>query len=488
MGKRGVSRPVMKQHGHNDMAITAEQRAQMLHMHHAQTLWIYWLIIILGCWVILSPLTFDYLKNAVQPSGGRQVWLHLQARATVMKWSDIITGIVIVILGYRSLTPNRPVSIWLCCGAGVWLSMAPLVFWCPSAVGYLNDTLVGALIIALTVLIPGMPNMIMYMEMGPDQPPGWSYNPSSWPQRWIMIVTGFLGWIVSRYLAAYQLGYLADPYDPFFGNSTVHVLNSAMSQSLPVSDAGLGSFAYTFEFLMGWMGSSARWRTMPWMVTFFGILVIPLGLVHIFLVISQPLTVGYWCTFCLLAAAIMLPMIPLEVDEVIAMVQFMIIKKKQGHSFWKIFWKGGGIDNGTMDKRSPDIGHFPKARGPVFIASLWGMSFPWTLVLSMCIGIALMFSPAVFGVTIKTPPAMLHHLLGALMVVVAVISMGEVLRAGRYLNLLLGLALAVLVWVVKDVPVGMAVSSTLAGLIIMLLALPRGVIKQQFGSWDKYIV
>jgi hypothetical protein len=106
----------------------------------------------------------------------------------------------------------------------------------------------------------------------------------------------------------------------------------------------------------------------------------------------------------------------------------------------------------------------------------------------MSIGIALMFSPAVFGVTIKTPPAMLHHLLGALVVVIAVISMGEVLRAGRYLNLLLGLALAVLVWVVKDVPVGMAVSSTLAGLIIMLLALPRGIVKQQFGSWDKYIV
>jgi hypothetical protein len=27
---------------------------------------------------------------------------------------------------------------------------------------------------------------------------------------------------------------------------------------------------------MGLMGSPARWRTMPWMVTFFGILVIPL--------------------------------------------------------------------------------------------------------------------------------------------------------------------------------------------------------------------
>jgi hypothetical protein len=44
------------------------------------------------------------------------------------------------------------------------------------------------------------------------------------------------------------------------------------------------------------MGSPARWYTMPWMVMFFGILVIPLGLVHILLVISQPVVVGEWCT------------------------------------------------------------------------------------------------------------------------------------------------------------------------------------------------
>lgn len=218
---------------------------------------------------------------------------------------------------------------------------APLVFWAPNAVSYYNDTFVGAIVIALTILIPGMPNMINYMEMGKSTPPGWSYNPSHWVQRWIMIVTGLAGWLVSRYLAAYQMGYIDSVWEPFFGNGSVKVLNSEMSQGLFISDAGLGSLAYTFEFLMGFMGSPARWRTMPWMVAIFGILVIPLGLVHIFLVISQPLVVGYWCSFCLLAAAIMLPMIPLEVDEVIAMIQFMKRRIKKGESFWKVFWKGG---------------------------------------------------------------------------------------------------------------------------------------------------
>ncbi len=282
-----------------NMEMSKEQRLQMLTMHHMQTLWIYWMVIILGIWMILFPLTFSYSIGTVEPAGGRTVWLSLAQRSSIMKWSDIISGILLVVLGFRSLTPNRPIAVWLCCFVGVWLSIAPLIFWSPTAAGYVNGTMVGMLVVSLTILIPGMPNMIMYMKMGNEVPPGWSYNPSSWAQRWIMIVTGFLGFIVSRYLAAFQLGYIDQMWDPFFGSSSEQVLNSAMSHSLPISDAGIGALAYTFEFLMGFMGSPSRWRTMPWMVALFGILVIPLGLVHIFLVISQPLTVGAWCTFCL---------------------------------------------------------------------------------------------------------------------------------------------------------------------------------------------
>ncbi|GAA4400664.1 hypothetical protein GCM10023187_14080 [Nibrella viscosa] len=500
MGKRGVTRPMMHEHQqedghpaghdqHNDQQhkMTPEQRKEMLQMHHNQTLWIYWLVVILGVWVILSPLTFDYGKNPVVPSGGRSVWLSLDSRILAMKWSDIISGALLVIFGYRSLTPNRPISLWICCFVGVWLSIAPLLFWSPTAVAYLNDTLVGALVVALTILIPGMPNMIIYMEMGPDTPPGWSYNPSSWPQRWIMIVTGLMGWLVSRYLAAFQLGYIDTIWDPFFGESTRRVLNSAMSHSLPVSDAGLGSLAYTFEFLMGFMGSPARWRTMPWMVTFFGILVIPLGLVHIFLVISQPLAVGYWCTFCLLAAAIMLPMIPLEVDEVIAMVQYMKKQVRKGESFWKVFWKGGGMEDGDMDQRTPDLMKFPQEQGHIFRASIWGMSFPWTLVLSMLLGIWLVFSPAVFGVAIQTPAAGVNHLGGALIVVVSVVCMGEVLRIGRYLNILLGLAVAVSIWFTGNTTAFLSISSLVSGVLVALLALPRGPKTETYGGWDEYV-
>lgn len=510
MGTRGVTRPTMhemdahKEHqrsnvggespesrrhgdGHHNMEMSAGQRQEMLHMHHMQTLWVYWTIVLLGIWMIMSPLTFDYGKNPVDPSGGREIWLSLWDRIAFMKWSDIVSGLLLVFFGWRSLSPNRPYSMWICCFIGIWISMAPLIFWAPTAVAYLNATLVGALIVALTTLVPGMPNMIMYMKMGSEVPQGWSYNPSSWPQRWIMIVAAFFGWIVSRYLAAFQLGYIDRMWDPFFGSGSTDVLNSSMSHMLPVSDAGLGSLAYTIEFLMGYMGSPSRWRTMPWMVTIFGILVIPLGLVHIFLVISQPLAVGAWCTLCLLAAAIMLPMIPLQADEVIAMGQHVVQARKKGETFWSVFWKGGKPVEMNKDERSPELMEFGSRPWKIVKASLWGMTFPWTLVISAMLGILLMALPGLFGVDIKATAADVGHLGGALIVVVAIISTGEVVRTARYLNILLGLAVAILPWLLPDPNIGLATSSAIAGLLVSALSIPRGPKTETYGLWDRYV-
>lgn len=462
-------------------------KMKMLKMHHSQTLWVYWLIIILGGWILISPFTFYNPEIAATPSGGRQIWLSLQERFLLSKWSDIISGVLLIIFGWRSLTPNRPISLWICCFIGIWLNIAPLVLWAPSAVIYLNDTLTGTFIISLSILIPGMPNMMLHMEKGPEVPEGWSYNPSSCPQRWSMMVLAFLGWIVSRYLSAFQLGYIDYSYDPFFGNSSMQVLNSDMSLSLPISDAGLGALAYTFEFLMGWMGGTSRWRTMPWMVTFFGILVIPLGLVHIFLVISQPIAVGHWCTFCLLAASIMLPMLPLEVDEVIAMGQFMIQAKRKGENFWKIFWLGGTIDSDNKDNRTPQLMSLPDQKIEVIKSSIWGMSFPVTLVTTTIIGIALMFLPSIAGIGIKETASDIFHLCGALTIVVSVISMGEVVRMLRFLNIPLGFILSIATWFTDSSTTFLNIFGLIAGILIIILSIPRGIKTEQYGHWDKYI-
>ncbi|MFW5968503.1 MAG: vitamin K epoxide reductase family protein [Persicimonas sp.] len=489
MSKRGVSRPMAHmEHGDGDGGggggMDDDERRKMLRMHHRQTQWCYWLVILLGLWTMTVPVTFGYW---VDPAPlGRDVWLSTDARVWLMVASDVASGLILVVFGWRSLTPGRPVSQWICCFAGIWLSAAPLLLWAPSAAAYLNSTLVGALVIGLTVLIPGMPNMIMYMKMGGDLPKGWSYNPSSWPQRSIMIALGFLGWLVSRYLGAYQLGFIEHAFDPFFGESTDRVLSSNMSHMWPVSDGGLGAFSYTFEFLMGWMGAPTRWRTMPWMVTFFGILVIPLGLVHIFLVISQPVVVGTWCTFCLLAAAIMLPMIPLEVDEVIAMAQHVKRRVKAGEPFWRVFWKGGDAKEAGQEDRAPKLDDFHRHPGQVLGASLWGMSFSWWLVACTAIGIWLMCAPDVLGFT-GTIAADIHHLGGALIVTTSVISMGEPVRRLRYLNVLLGLIVAFGPWVMDGADTLTGILATVAGLIVIGLSIPRGPINESFGAWDRLV-
>ncbi|WP_239014101.1 vitamin K epoxide reductase family protein [Archangium violaceum] len=499
MGSRGLTRPMSERKarkakkqrpreqeaGGAPHAMGREERLKMLRMHHQQTLWVYWTVLLLGAWTLLAPLTFGYGKGLVEPSGGRDVWLSLPTRVRLMTWSDIVSGALLLFFGWRALTPNRPRSLWACCFVGIWLSLAPVVLWAPNAAAYLNGTLVGMLVIALTVLIPGMPNMVMYMKMGPATPPGWSYNPSSWPQRWVMIALGFLGFVVSRYLAAFQLGYIDSVWDPFFGDGTRQVLNSNMSHMWPVSDAALGTFAYTFEFLMGFMGSPSRWRTMPWMVTFYGILVIPLGLVHIFLVISQPIVVGEWCTFCLLAAAIMLPMLPLEGDEVVAMGQHLVRAKRRGESLWEVFWKGGSPEGSTQDERSPELLTLPEHPLRVVRAGLWGMSVPWTLAISVVLGVGLVFAPVLLGMT--KPAADIFRLAGLLTITVSVIAMGEVFRLARYLNVLLGLGVAAVPWFLGGGTLAGRLAGLLTGLLLVALALPRGPRRERYGSWDRFV-
>lgn len=496
MGKRGVTRP-MAQHpprgsehggkrgqggGH---AMSSEDRKKMLGMHHAQTVWVWWTLILLGVWMVLAPLTFGQVGMRVEPSGGREVWLSMEWRVRLMGWSDALSGLALLFFGWRSLKPGRTLSQWACCFVGIWLSMAPVLFWAPTAVSYLNGTLVGMLVIALSILVPGMPGMMRYMKMGPPRPPGWTYNPSSWPQRAVMIGLGFLGFLVSRYLAAFQLGYIDTIWDPFFGESTRNVLNSNMSHALPISDAALGTLAYTFEFLMGFMGSPSRWRTMPWMVTFYGILVIPLGLVHIGLVISQPVVVGQWCTFCLLAAAIMLPMLPLEGDEVVAMGQHLVQAKRRGESLWKVFWKGGEPEGSQPDERDPGVQAFPEAPVKVVRAGLWGMSVPWGLALCSLLGVGLMALPGLLDV--QKPASAVFHLCGAMIVTVSVVAWGEVFRLVRRLNLPLAAAVAVLPWVLGGAGLGARVVGLLAGVAVAVLSLPRGPKRESYGSWDRFV-
>jgi uncharacterized membrane protein len=375
---------------------------------------------------------------------------------------------------------------WASSIVGIWLLFAPLIFWSPDASAYITDTIVGIFAIGLSILIPEMPGMMqmmMKMPPGPQTPPGWTYNPSSWLQRTPIIILGWIGFFGSRYLTAYQLGYISHVWDPFFGSGSESVLTSAVSKSFPISDAGLGTFSYTIEALMGYMGMSDRWRTMPWMVAFFGILVIPLGVTSIVLIILQPVAVGFWCSVCLLTAIAMLIMIPLTLDEVVAMVQFLRRKVREGKPFWKTFWMGDTVEGGSSDERTP---RFTTSLSKTIPAMWWGVNLPWNLLLSTAIGLWWMFFPGNFGVTGSA--AGNFTTLGALVVTFSVIAMAEVGRAIRFINIAFAVWLIVAMFLLKDVPAQALWNAIISGAALMALSFPKGRIREKYGTFDKFIV
>jgi hypothetical protein len=327
------------------------------------------------------------------------------------------------------------------------------------------------------------------MTPGPDTPPDWSYNPSDWTQRGPIIAMAFVGFFLSRYLAAYQLGHISYPWDPAFGDGTRRVLDSEVSKAWPISDAGLGAVSYMLEALSGFMGGTNRWRTMPWMVLMFGVLVVPLGIVSIVLVILQPVAVGAWCTLCLVTAGAMLIMIAPAIDEVVAMGQFLAGARREGKPFWRTFWVGGTLEayraTGPADSAATEDWQrrSPAARA---IAALDLKNVPLTLIVSAAIGVWLMASPAVLGVTGSLADS--QHLAGALVVTWAVIAFGEVARPVRLLNIPMGVWIAVAPWLLSG---GTAVSwwaDPLAGLLLVALSIRRGHIEERFGTWNRYLI
>jgi uncharacterized membrane protein len=172
-----------------------------------------------------------------------------------------------------------------------------------------------------------------------DIPPGWDYNPASWAQRLPLVAVAAVGAALSTYLALYQYRVVDAVWDPFFGPGSERVLDSSVSKLLPVSDAALGAFGYLLDAAAGLVGGRNRWRTMPWLVVLFGILVGPLGAVSIALVIAQPLLVGEWCTLCLVTAALSVAMIAPAMDEVLASLQYLKRVREQSRPlFWSVFW------------------------------------------------------------------------------------------------------------------------------------------------------
>ncbi|WP_216840447.1 NAD-dependent epimerase/dehydratase family protein [Falsiroseomonas tokyonensis] len=489
-GKADVGHGAMAGMGGHDHMAAMEADAR-------RTRWAHFANIGLGLWLAASPLVYDAVTTESVSAAVRAITQErglpsVEWRASALMASDVVSGLLIALFGALSLSKRTSwFAQWANASIGIWLLFAPLFFWSPSAAQYNTDLLVGALVIAFAVLVPMMPGMSMAGMMDPKViPPGWTYCPSTGAQRLPIAALGLVGLLISRMLTAYQLGHVDFVWEPFFAgdpadprNGTAEIITSSVSKAWPIPDAGLGAVSYMLEILMAVMGTRARWRTMPWMVTFFGILVIPLGVVSVYFIIIQPIMIGTWSTPALIAALAMLVMIPFALDEVIAMGQFLYWSHCRGKPLFRTFFKGEAVDGGQEDNSDALVSW------PVFWADTTrGITLPWTLGVSIAIGVFLMLTRLVFGTS--GPMANSDHVVGALALTVAIIATAEVARPLRFVNALFGAWLTVAPWLLEGVASPVAAwASVAAGVLLIALSLPRGPrTDEHYAGWDRYVV
>src|SRR5690606_28851805 len=126
---------------------------------HRRNLWAHFATIALGFWLATSPPILGY-------------------QASAMAWSDLFAGLLVVATGSLSLSWHMAWARLVTGAVGMLLLFAPLFFWAPTAAAYLNDTVVGALLIGFSMLVrPPVGVSPVARLSGPDIPPGWDYSP-----------------------------------------------------------------------------------------------------------------------------------------------------------------------------------------------------------------------------------------------------------------------------------------------------------------------
>ncbi len=157
----------------------------------------------------------------------------------------------------------------------------------------------------------------------PNGPPGWSSNPSAWPERRLSAGLALVGLGVASYLALDQLGALNSVWEPFFGSGSERVLHSWFSRLTPLPDAALGAVGYLIELAAILWGGTDRWKSKPWAVLILGLTAGLMALTSVILAMLQPLAFHAWCTLCLVSAAISLMIVGPAMKESLATLQYL---------------------------------------------------------------------------------------------------------------------------------------------------------------------
>jgi hypothetical protein len=152
--------------------------------------------------------------------------------------------------------------------------------------------------------------------------------------------------------------------------------------------------------------------------------------------------------------------------------------RRAGKSVWRTFWRGGDAMGDNLTPRRPETEH-PRQM-------FWGVTVPWTLLVSALLGAWLMVAPAVFQTQGQTAHS--DHILGALVVTVAIVAFAEVTRAARFINIALALGIIVLPWVFGGATPASGINDLIIGVLIIGLSIPPGKIKNTYSGWNALIV
>ena len=457
--------------GESNPEILREQVEAERIAQHRSTLWMCFINLLLAIWLITQP-----------PLIGIEDPLY--------RWAEVACGAALLVTSTLSLSWRLGIARWASAAIGMVVIALPVLFVTPNAAAYTSDTLVGMLIFGFAIC--GKPEIgpgILARRRAPEVPPGWSFNPSAWTQRIPIIALAIVGLLFSRYLAAYQMGHIESVWEPFFAgsasdpqNGTEEIVTSSVSEAWPVPDAAVGAYTYALEILTGIVGSRARWRTMPWLVLAFGLMIVPLGIVSIGFIIIQPIVIGTWSTLALIGAAAMLIQIPYSVDELAASLSFLNRRRKAGKSMLRVLLFG---DTDEGDKLTPAEHEFERPPLLVF-REMWtgAVNLPWSLWLAGLIGLSFLFTRLTLGA--EGAMANADHLLGALVLTTLAVAAAEVCRAARFVLVPLGLAIAGAPFFYGGDTAHILVS-LIGGLAITALSFPRGRIEESYGTLDRII-